>query len=91
MQSYQALLFPVLLIVIMYAMLIIPQKKREKKTKLMLDSVKEGSEIITIGGISGKVINIKDNDITLESGIEKTKFKIARWAIKEVCVLEEKV
>jgi len=69
---------------IMYLMIYLPQRKREKKVKEMLNSVEVGNEIITAGGIMGKVINIKDDEVTIETGAEKTKIKIKRWAIKEV-------
>ncbi|MCX8130233.1 MAG: preprotein translocase subunit YajC [Clostridia bacterium] len=79
----------VLMFGIMYVILILPQRRREKKTREMLDALKVGENITTIGGIMGKVINIKDDEITIESGIEKTKIKVKRWAIKEVEKLVE--
>ncbi len=69
---------------LMYVMLIMPQRKKEKKTKEMLRALQVGENIVTIGGVMGKVINIKDDELTIESGVEKTKLKIQRWAIKEV-------
>lgn len=83
-ESFSPLLFPVALIVIMYLMIFLPQKKREKKTKLMLDSLQEGNQVVTIGGLVGKILNIQDEEITIESGIEKTKFTIMKWSIKEL-------
>lgn len=74
----------VLVFGLMYVMLILPQKKKEKKTKQLLNSVQVGWSVVTIGGISGKIVNIKDDDVTIESGIEKTKILIKRWAIKDV-------
>ena len=74
----------ILIFVVMYVILILPQRKKEKKTKEMLSAVKVGDAITTIGGIKGKIINIKDDEVTIESGIEKTKINIKKWAIKEV-------
>jgi preprotein translocase subunit YajC len=69
---------------IMYFLIFLPQKKRDKKTKEMLDSMQVGNQVITIGGISGKVINIKDDEVTVETGVEKAKINFKKWAIKEV-------
>ena len=80
-------LFPfILLFAIMYFMLIRPQKKREKLTKQMLDGLVVGDKILTIGGIIGKLIAIKDDTIYLETGkagqLSTMTFK--RSAVSEV-------
>lgn len=74
----------VFFILIMYLMIFLPQKKRDKKAKAMLDAMQVGNTVITIGGVTGKVINIKDDEVTLETGIEKAKINFKKWAIKEV-------
>lgn len=79
----------ILLFVIMYVILILPQRKREKKNREMLNALKVGDEIVTVGGIMGKVVNIKDDEITIESGVMKTKILVKKWAIKEVKQLIE--
>ena len=43
-----------------------------------------GNEVITIGGVSGKIVNIKDDEVTIETGVEKAKINFKKWAIKEV-------
>lgn len=79
------LVLPMALILgLMYVMLILPQKKREKKTQQMLNSLQVGMAVTTIGGVAGKIVNIKDDEIYIESGIEKSKILVKRWAIKEV-------
>jgi preprotein translocase subunit YajC len=74
----------ILLIVIMYFLLIRPQKKREKAVTAMRNSVKVGDEIITIGGICGKIVKTKDETLTIQVGADKTKFEIMRWAVSKV-------
>jgi preprotein translocase subunit YajC len=74
----------VLVFGLMYLMLILPQKKKEKKTKELLNSLQVGWSVTTIGGLVGKIVNIKDDEITIESGIEKSKVLIKRWAVKDV-------
>jgi len=85
MEQILGLVLPMVLIFgLMYVMLILPQKKKEKKTRELLNSLQVGWAVTTIGGIFGKIVNIKDDEITIESGIEKTKILVKRWAVKEV-------
>lgn len=74
----------VLVFGLMYVMLILPQKRKEKKTKDLLNSLQVGWSVTTIGGVYGKIVNIKDDEVTVESGVEKTKILFKRWAIKDV-------
>lgn len=74
----------VLLIFIMYFLLIRPQKKREKTINEMRSNLKIGDEIITIGGIYGKIVKLKDESLVIEVGSDKTRFEVARWAISRV-------
>ena len=74
----------VLLIVIMYFLLIRPQKKREKAVTAMRNSIKVGDEVVTIGGICGKIVKTKDETLTIQVGADKTKFEVMRWAISKV-------
>ena len=67
---------------IMYFLIIRPQKKKTKAEAKMRDSLVVGDEITTIGGIMGRVISIKDDSIIIESGPDKNKQKLARWAIQ---------
>lgn len=74
----------VLLLVVMYFLLIRPQKKREKEVNAMRSSVQVGDEIITIGGICGKVVKTKDESLVIQVGADKVKFEIMRWAVSKV-------
>ncbi len=78
------ILYFAVMIGIMYLIIFLPQRRRDKKTKEMLSKLQIGSNITTIGGILGKVVNIKDDEITIETSVEKTQVKIKRWAIKEI-------
>ncbi|NLD20304.1 MAG: preprotein translocase subunit YajC [Clostridiales bacterium] len=74
----------ILLLVIMYFLLIRPQKKREKEVNAMRSSVQVGDEIITIGGICGKIVKTKDESLVIQVGADKVKFEIMRWAVSKV-------
>jgi preprotein translocase subunit YajC len=77
----QALMLPVLLLVVFYFLLIRPQNKRAKEQKEMLSKVQAGDEVATTGGILGKVVEVGEQFLTLEiaSGvnIKLQKFQIA--------------
>ena len=76
----------VILIAVMYFLLIRPQKKREKEVNAMRSGVQVGDEIITIGGICGKVVRTKEDSLVIQVGADKVKFEIMRWAVSKVTV-----
>lgn len=69
---------------LMYFLIIRPQKKKTKQLTDLRNSVRAGDEVITIGGIVGKVLNVKDDEFTLEVGAAKTKLKFKKWAISSI-------
>lgn len=73
----------VLLIVVFYFVLIRPQRKRDKETQRMRNSLQVGDEIITIGGVVGLVVSIKEDTVVLETGGDRSKIRVKRWAIQE--------
>lgn len=79
--STQYIILMVVLVAVMYFMMIRPQKKRQKEEQEMRSSLEIGDEIITIGGIVGKVVTIREQDIVIETGADRTKMKIQRWAV----------
>jgi len=81
----------VLMIVIFYFILIRPQRKKEKSLKALVNALAVGDEIVTIGGIYGKVTGLKDDTIIIESGngTEKSRIKVARWAVKDCLTIKE--
>ena len=82
-----AWLTPVLLVImiaVFYFLIIRPQKKQEKQVAEMRDSLSVGDEIVTIGGIIGTVLIIKDDKIMIETGNDKTKLTILRSSVKTV-------
>lgn len=86
-------LMPIIMMVaifaLMYFMMIRPQRKKEKETKAMIDALVVGDKIVTIGGICGKVVKIKDDYIFIESGNigtqdEKSIIKMERSSVRSV-------
>ena len=66
---------------IFYFMLIRPENKRKKEAEQMRSSVKTGDKIVTIGGITGTVVNVKDTRIVLETGADQVRIELEKWAI----------
>lgn len=85
-----ALVYFVVLIGIFYFFLIRPQQKKEKQIRSMRDALVVGDSIITIGGIYGTIISIKEDYIVIEVGADKTKLKITKWAVASTDKSEKK-
>ena len=71
----------VAMLAIFYFMLIRPENKRKKEAEQMRSSVKTGDKIVTIGGITGTVVNVKDSRIVLETGADQVRIELEKWAI----------
>ncbi|MBP5755631.1 MAG: preprotein translocase subunit YajC [Clostridia bacterium] len=74
----------VLLGLVFYFLMWRPQKKQQRETDEMRNSVERGDVITTIGGIVGLVIVVKDNDILLETSGDKTRIQIQKWAVRSI-------
>lgn len=85
-------LIPLLLmVVVMYFLIIRPQKKKEKAEKAMRENLQVGDEIITIGGIHGRVISLKEDTIIIESKSDHSKLTISRWAMQQNLTIHDDV
>ena len=71
----------VLMLAVFYFMLIRPENKRKKEAEQMRSSVKNGDKITTIGGIVGTVVNVKENNLVIETGADQVRVEIAKWAM----------
>jgi len=78
-----------LMVILFYFMIIRPQKKKQKEEQKLRDSLQIGDEILTIGGFYGKIISIKEDSIVIESQLDHTKQKLARWAIQQNLTVHE--
>ncbi len=81
--QFMGLLPLVLMFVIFYVLLIRPQQKRAKEHKTMLEALKRGDEVVTSGGIHGKVTGIADDVATLEVA-QNVKIRVQKQAIANV-------
>ena len=75
------MLMLVVMLVIFYFMLIRPENKRKKEAEQMRSAVKKGDKIVTIGGIVGVVVDVKENKFVIETGADQVRIELAKWAI----------
>ena len=66
---------------IFYFMLIRPENKRKKEAEQMRSSVRKGDKITTIGGIVGTVVDVKENNIVIETSADQVRIEFAKWAL----------
>ena len=78
-----------LIIVLMYFIMIRPQKKKQQEEQKMRNGVRVGDELTTIGGICGRVVNVKDATLIIETGADRNKMTIKKWAIQTVDTVHE--
>ena len=68
---------------VMYFFTIRPQKKRQKEEQEMRNAVEVGDEITTIGGICGRVVTVKEENLIIETGADRNRMTITRWAVQQ--------
>ena len=74
------IMMPVMLVVI-YLIMFLPQRKQQKKEAAMRSALEIGDEILTQGGIIGRVVSLKDDTIVIETGSDRVKIRILRNAV----------
>jgi preprotein translocase subunit YajC len=87
--GFGLIIYLVVIIGVMYFIMIRPQKKKQKQEQQMRESLQPGDELVTIGGIYGRIISVKDDSIIIESSADHSKLKIAKWAISQNLTVHE--
>ena len=86
---------PLLLIVgmfvVTYFISIRPQKKKQKEEQQLRENLQIGDEITTIGGIMGRIVTIKEDSIIIETGADRVKMRVMRWAVQTNNTATEKL
>lgn len=83
------IIYLAVMVAIFYFLLIRPQKKRQRAMQNMLDALQVGDEVVTAGGIMGKVASIKEDSVVIETGADKTKIKFEKSSISRVLTIHE--
>ena len=79
--SWTSIIMILLIFAVFYFLMIRPENKRKKKAQEMRDSIEVGDKIITIGGMIGKVVHVSGDKITFETGEDRVRIEVAKWAI----------
>ena len=81
MEGYTGIIMIVLLFAVFYFFLIRPENKKKKKAEEMRNSLSVGDKITTIGGMVGKIVDVSGDLITFETGEDRVRIQVTRWAI----------
>ena len=82
--SILTMLIPLaLMVVIFYFLIIRPEKKRSKKMQEMLNNLEVADEVVTTGGIVGRVLRVTDDTVLIETGSDRTKIRVLKSSIAE--------
>ena len=87
--SMLTLMLPlVLMFILMYFIMIRPENKRKKKAEEMRNSLSLGEEITTIGGMTGKIVQVTEDTVTFETGEDRVRIQVKKWAIQTTAKAE---
>ena len=86
--GFSMLLMIVIMFAVFYFFVIRPENKKKKKTEEMRNSLSLGDEIITIGGMIGKIVQITDDTITFETGEDRVRIQVKKWGISTTAKME---
>ena len=78
-----------IMLVALYFLMIRQQRKKQKEEKQMRENLQVGDEVITIGGIYGRVISLKEDSMVIESKSDHSKLTVARWALQQNLTIHE--
>ena len=78
----------VVMFAIFYFLIIRPENKKKKKTEEMRNSLSIGDEITTIGGMTGKLVQITEDTVTFETGEDRVRIQIKKWGISTTAKME---
>jgi preprotein translocase subunit YajC len=79
--SYSGIIVLVVMLVVFYFFLIRPENKKKKKAEEMRNNLSVGDKITTIGGIVGKIVDVSGDLITFETGEDRVRLQVTKWAI----------
>ena len=71
----------VVVLIVFYFMLIRPQQKKDKEDRAMRENLDIGDEIVTIGGIIGRIVSVKEDTVVIETGSDRSKIRLTKTAV----------
>ena len=82
------ILMLIVMFAVMYFIMIRPEQKRKKKAEEMRNSLSLGEEITTIGGMTGKVVQVTEDTVTFETGEDRVRIQIKKWGVSTTAKIE---
>ena len=83
------ILMLVLMFAVFYFFFIRPENKKKKKVEDMRNSLSLGDEITTIGGMTGKIVQVTEDTVTFETGEDRVRIEVAKWGIQSAESMEQ--
>lgn len=77
----ESIILLVLMFGLLYFFMIRPENKRKREAENLRNSLKVGDEITSIGGITGTVCAVKDSTIVIETGADRVRIELTKWAV----------
>lgn len=77
----ESIILLVLMFGLLYFFMIRPENKRKKEAENLRNSLSVGDEITSIGGITGTVCAVKDSTIVIETGADRVRIELTKWAV----------
>ncbi|MBQ4564812.1 MAG: preprotein translocase subunit YajC [Oscillospiraceae bacterium] len=88
--DFTMIIMLVVMIAIFYFLIIRPEKKKKKEEEALRSSLNEGDKITTIGGIIGKIVQMKDDNIVIETSEDRVRMELAKWSVMTNNTAQEK-
>lgn len=79
----------ILMFAVFYFLIIRPENKKKKEKESMLSAISLGDELTTIGGITGKVVQVTEETITIETGEDRVRLQLKKWSVSTTKKMEE--
>ena len=76
-----SIIFIVLMLVVFYVFLLLPENRKKKRLNEMRENLRVGDEIVTIGGMMGKVVAVTGDSVTFATGEDQVRIQVTKWAI----------
>lgn len=79
--NWTSLIMLVVIMVIFYFMIMRPEKKKQKQQEQMRSELSVGDEIVTIGGLVGKIVSVSEENIVIETSEDRVRIELTKWAV----------
>ena len=90
MEQFYSFAMIAVMLAVMYFFMVRPENKRKKETEAMRNALAVGDEVFTIGGVHGVICAVKETTFVIETGADRVRVEVAKWAISEKSVINNK-